>query len=71
MQICALHTEVGFQMGFLILNLRVTYFFNYDFHWLLCTTEIGLLLLFGLLLLPTGDGRHLLAESCEMFVFSR
>lgn len=45
MQICAPHTEAGFQMGCLVPNLKVTDFFNNDFQWLFCTPQMGLLLL--------------------------
>lgn len=41
MQICAPYTEAGFQMGCLVPNLKVTYFFNNDFQWLFLHSTNG------------------------------
>lgn len=34
MQVCALHTEAGFRMECLVLNIKGTYFLNDNFHWI-------------------------------------
>lgn len=69
MQVCALHTEAGFRMECLVLNIKGTYFLNDNFHWIFffflqSTNEVSAACLAVLAL--TEYGRDPSAESYEI-----